>query len=54
MSGYVVYSYNVVLNGKQEPSDLMRELEALGAELKRSHDELDKSRVDVSPHRRFV
>lgn len=28
----------------------MREIEALGAELKRSHDELDKSRADVSPH----
>ncbi|XP_034398940.1 myosin-7B-like isoform X2 [Cyclopterus lumpus] len=31
----------------QEPSDLMREVEALGAELKRSWDELDKSHVDT-------
>lgn len=28
----------------------MREIEALGAELKRSKDELDKSHVDVSLH----
>lgn len=28
----------------------MREIEALGAELKRSQDELDKSHVDVSLH----
>ncbi|XP_068570913.1 uncharacterized protein [Cebidichthys violaceus] len=31
----------------QEQSDLMREIEALGAELKRSLDELDKSHVDT-------
>lgn len=42
----VSYLYNVVLNGKQE-------IEVLGAELKRSHDELDRSRADVSPRSSF-
>lgn len=45
-------SWLIMLNycgfdGKQEQSDLMREIEA---ELKRSKDELDKSHVDVSLH----
>ncbi|XP_029297079.1 cingulin-like isoform X2 [Cottoperca gobio] len=34
-------------NSVQEQSDLRREIEALGAELKRSRDELDKSRKDT-------
>ncbi|XP_035525701.1 trichohyalin-like [Morone saxatilis] len=34
-------------NSVQEQSDLMREIEALGAELKRSKGELDKSHVDT-------
>ncbi|KAF3838430.1 hypothetical protein F7725_010198 [Dissostichus mawsoni] len=33
-------------NTEEEQSDLRRELEALGAELKTSHEELDQSRVD--------
>ncbi|KAM6952967.1 uncharacterized protein PEZ65_016716 [Lycodopsis pacificus] len=36
-----------VFDGKEEQSDLMREVEASGAELKRSRDELDKSHVDT-------
>lgn len=39
-----------VFNGKEEQSDLRREIEALGEKLKRSRDDLDKSRVDVSLH----
>lgn len=35
-------------DGEQEQSDLMREIEALGAQLKRSREELDKSHVEVS------
>lgn len=35
-------------DGKQE--DLIREIEALGAELKRSQEELDKSHIEVSLH----
>ncbi|KAI3351181.1 hypothetical protein L3Q82_005740 [Scortum barcoo] len=34
-------------DGKQEQGDLMREIEALAAELKRSKEELDKSHVDT-------
>ncbi|XP_074504912.1 uncharacterized protein LOC141775445 isoform X2 [Sebastes fasciatus] len=34
-------------NSLQEQSDLMREIEALGSELKRSRDELDKSHADT-------
>ncbi|XP_076594940.1 uncharacterized protein LOC143325616 [Chaetodon auriga] len=34
-------------NAAQDQSDLMREIEALGAELKRSRDEVDKSHVDT-------
>ena len=36
--------------GKQEQSDLMREIEALEAELKRSQEQMDKSHVEVSLH----
>ncbi len=45
---FTVYLYNMVLMNKQEQNDLMREIEVLGEELKRSREELDKSHLDVS------
>lgn len=55
MEKYVSLCWVTVLtqhgfDGKQEQSDLMREIEALGEELKRAQGELDKSHADVSLH----
>lgn len=41
---------SMFFDGNQEQSDLMRETEALEAELKKSRDELEKNHLDVSLH----
>lgn len=41
---------NMFFDGNQKQSDLMREIEAFGAELKKSRDELEKNHLDVSLH----